>query len=236
MSANSRVRVRASGPYACFSRPEMKVERVSYEVMTPSAARGVLDAILWKPEMRWIVHRIEVLEPIRFIAVRRNELQSKIAPRTVAKWMRDPTSYEPQPAGAGSADATPRSTLALRDVAYVIEAEPHVYEPNAENTVTKYVAMFNRRVGKGQCFHRPYLGCREFACEFAPPADDRKPIDETRDLGLMLYDIAFGSNGEGNSPTFFQARLDHGVLVTSPEQVLEDAAQREEVLACSSRP
>src|SRR5437762_2511972 len=116
------VRVRVAGPLACFSRPEMKVERVSYEVMTPSAARGILDAILWRPEVRWVVHQIEVLRPVRFSSFRRNEIQSKIPPRSVRAWMEDPRTYEPQSAGAGSEDATPRNTMALRDVAYVIEA------------------------------------------------------------------------------------------------------------------
>ena len=235
MSGNHHVRVRVSGPYACFSRPEMKVERVSYEVMTPSAARGVMDAIMWRPEMRWLIHRVEVLRPIRFIAVRRNELQSKIAPGAVRKWMQNPKSYEPQPAGAGSDDATPRNTLALRDVAYVIEAEPLVYEPNNENTPIKYVAMFNRRVEGGQCFHHPYLGCREFACFFSPPNPNERPMDESRDLGLMLYDVAFSPGNNKNKPVFFHACLEHGILVTTPEQVLPDEALRKEVLLCSSK-
>lgn len=230
------VRVRVAGPYACFSRPEMKVERVSYEVMTPSAARGVLDAILWRPEMRWVVRRIEVLKPIRFAAFSRNEVQSKIAPRTVREWMRDPCTYRPQPAGAGSDDATPRNTLALRDVAYVIEAEPRVHAPTKENVPTKYVAMFNRRVERGQCFHRPYLGCREFACFFSSPDTSECPQEETRDLGLMLYDVVFTADNRANKPVFFHARLDHGVIDTAPERVLPDAPQREEVLACSFRP
>lgn len=220
------------GLLACFSRPEMKVERVSYEVMTPSAARGVLDAILWKPQMRWIVHRIDVLAPIRFLSFRRNEIQDKVPPRSVLGWMADPAKYEPQAAGAGSDAATPRGTLALRDVAYCIEASPLVFEPSAEDTPEKYASMFERRVERGQCFHRPYLGCREFACHFEPPRTGEKPVEETRDLGLMLYDIVFRKGA--NRPLFFRAQLDHGVLATSPAQVL-DAAQREEVLACSSK-
>lgn len=226
-------RVKIWGDLACFTRPEMKVERASYDVPTPSAARGILDSILWKPEMRWIVRRILVLKPIRFVSFRRNELQSKIAPRTVSKWMDDPETFEPQPAGAGSEDATPRNTLALRDVAYVIEAEPHVFEPNGEDTPAKYLAMFNRRVKKGQCFQRPYLGCREFVCDFEPPGPDERPIGETRDLGLMLYDIVFRENGKGNRPLFFHAHLEDGVLNTAPDAVIEDAAERQEVLACS---
>ncbi len=231
MSDNgTRVRVRVAGEFACFSRPEMKVERVSYEVMTPSAARGILDAILWRPEMRWVVRRIEVLRPIRFVSLRRNEIQSKVAPRTVAQWIADPSAYAPQAAGAGSDEATPRNTLALRDVAYVIEAEPLVFEPGDENHPTKYIAMFNRRVEKGQCFHRPYLGCREFPCDFLPSDPDEPPWSDTRDLGFMLYDIAFG--GEENRAHFFRAKLEAGVLDTDPARVLPDGG---EDLRCSSR-
>jgi len=235
MSGRDCVRVRVAGPYACFSRPEMKVERVSYEVMTPSAARGLLEAILWHPEIRWVVRRIEVLRPVRFAAVRRNEVQSKIAPRSVNGWISAPSTYKPFPAGAGSEEATPRNTLALRDVAYVIEAEPHVYQPNGQNSPIKYREMFQRRVEKGQCFHRPYLGCREFACSFAPPDDSEHPITETRDLGLMLYDVTIRPGNVGNQPVFFAARLETGVLDTTPERVLSDPVQREEVLLCSCK-
>jgi CRISPR-associated protein Cas5d len=231
--SNQSVQVKVSGDLACWTRPDQKVERVSYEVMTPSAARNILDAILWKPEMRWVVTRISVLRPIAFQAIRRNELQGKIAPRSVARWMADPTTYEPQPAGAGTEDATPRNTLALRDVAYIIEAYPHVYAPNAEDTPVKYIAMFNRRVEKGQCFHRPALGCREFAAAFEHPSGDEQPIAESRELGWMLYDIVFRDRGSGNRPIFFKAALAAGVLATDPALVFKDAAQQEEVLACS---
>ena len=232
MQNGKRVRVRVSGPYACFSRPEMKVERVSYEVMTPSAARGILDAILWRPEMRWVVHAIEILRPVRFISFRRNEVQSKIAPGTVKKWIKNPETFQPQLAGAGSEDATPRNTLALRDVAYVIEAEPRIFHPNAENTPMKYIGMFERRVENGQCFHRPYLGCREFACRFEPPVPKEEPEDVRLDLGIMLYDIICESQGS-YKPVFFHASVSHGVMKVSPEAVLNNEKQREEMLACS---
>lgn len=231
MSKAVFVRVKVSAPWACFTRPEMKVERVSYEVMTPSAARGVLEAILWKPQMRWIVSRISVLRPIRFQAIRRNELQSKLAPGKVRKWIEDPTAFEPHFAGAGSDDATPRNTLALKDVAYLIEAVPHVYRPTSADTPTKYMAMFYDRVKKGQCAHRPYLGCREFAAQFEMPGAE-KPIPEDRELGRMLYDIVY--RDEMRKPVFFDAVLRKGDLDTRPEQVLKDPAVREEVLACSS--
>jgi CRISPR-associated protein Cas5d len=227
------VLLKVSGELACWTRPDQKVERVSYEVMTPSAARNILDAILWKPEIRWVVTRISVLRPIAFQAIRRNELQGKIAPRSVARWMADPATFEPQAAGAGTEDATPRNTLALRDVAYIIEAYPHVYAPNAEDTPVKYIAMLNRRVEKGQCFHRPALGCREFAASFEHPGVEDRPIAESRELGWMLYDIVFRDGGSANRPIFFKAALQAGVLATDPALVLKDAAQQEEVLACS---
>jgi len=229
------IRVKVSGEWACVSRPECKVERMSYECLNPSAARGILDAILWRPQMRWVIQSIKVLKPIRFQALKRNEVQSKVGPRSIKGWMADPASYHPQPAGAGSTDATPRNTVALRDVAYIIEAEPLIYDQSGDNTPMKYIAMFNRRVAKGRCHHRPSLGCREFAARFEPPSGDEQPIDETRDLGLMLYDIIFRPDGDGHSPVFFQARLEGGVLDTRPETALPDPAVREEVLACSYR-
>ena len=227
------IRVKVSGEFACWTRPENKVERVSYECMTPSAARNILDAICWKPQMRWIVTRILVLRPIRFQALRRNELQSKIAPASVRKWMSDPASFEPQLAGAGSDDVTQRNTLALRDVAYIIEAHPHVYEPTEEDTAVKYMAMFNRRVEKGQCFQRPSLGCREFAATFEAPSPSDVPIGDTVPIGRMLYDIIFREGD--NRAIFFEAGLEAGVLDTRPERAIPDKKLREELLACSSR-
>ena len=226
------VQVKVSGDFACWTRPENKVERVSYECMTPSAARNILDAICWRPEMRWVVSRILVLTPIRFIALRRNEVQSKISPPSVKKWMNAPSSYQPFIAGAGSAEVTQRNTLALRDVSYVIEAYPHVFNANADNHPTKYIAMLNRRVEKGQCFQQPSMGCREFVAHFerATPADlPDASIDI--DMGRMLYDIVF--RPEANTPVFFNAALRAGVLETSPELAIPDPSLRKEVLACS---
>ena len=230
------IRLKVTSDWACITRPEAKVERMSYECLNPSAARGVLDAILWKPQMRWVIRRIEVLRDIRFQALKRNEVQSKIAPRSVKGWMADPSTYHPQPAGAGSADATPRNTLALRDVAYVIEAEPLVFDRSGDNTPMKYVAMFSRRVEKGQCHHRPSLGCREFVAHFEPPVPDEHPIQESRDLGLMLYDIVFNPDTGQRKPVFFPARLERGVLDTRPECVIPDESIRKEVLSCSYKP
>jgi CRISPR-associated protein Cas5d len=225
------VRVKVCGDYACWTRPENKVERVSYECMTPSAARNILDAICWKPEMRWVVTAIAVLQPIVFQALRRNEVQSKVSPGNVKKWMANPETFTPMVAGAGSDEVTQRSTLALRKPAYVIEAYPLVYSPSEENSPTKYVAMLNRRVERGQCFHRPALGCREFAAQFEPPTPEDKPEPVNIPLGMMLYDVIF--RPEGNRAVFFQADIKDGVLDTDPEHVIEDESLRKEVMACS---
>ncbi len=185
--------------------------------------------------MRWIVTRITVLKPIRLMSVLRNEVQSKVSPTSVKRWMRDGATFEPIIAGAGNGtDGTPRNTTLLRDVAYWIDAEPHVFDTSGDNTPTKYVEMMRRRIDKGQCFQRPYLGCREFAAEFGPPLADDEPIDETMVIGRMLYDIAFLPNG--NRAAFFEAQLDRGVLETRPETVLTEAVRRQEVLQCSYRP
>lgn len=235
MTVPNQVRLKVAGEFACWTRPDQKVERVSYECMTPSAARNILDAICWKPQMRWIVTRILVLKPIRFQSLRRNELQSKLSPNSVRSWMSDSTLYQPQSAGAGSGDGTPRNTLALRDVAYIIEAFPHVFEPNAEDTPVKYMAMFNRRVEKGQCFHRPALGCREFAADFRAPDESETTIPDSVPIGLMLYDVIFRRGGAGNRAVFFHAALENGVLDTNPDRAIPDEKLRQEVLACSSR-
>lgn len=226
------VRVKISGSMACFTRPETKVERVSYPVMTPSAARNILDAICWRPEMRWIVTSIAVLKPIRYISILRNEVQSKIAPGSVKKWMADPATYVPLAAGAGAdTEGTPRNSVLLRDVSYIVEAYPLVFNSSGDNTPAKYVAMLQRRVEKGQCHHQPALGCREFAAEFCPPAENDRPLEISEDLGRMLYDIAFLA--EGNRAAFFNAVLRDGLMDTRPEIVLKDEGRRQEVLQCS---
>lgn len=226
------IRVRVSGEFACFTRPEAKVERFSYPVMTPSAARNMLDAICWRPQMRWVVTGITVLKPIRLMSVLRNEVQSKVSPAAIKRWMRDAATFEPLVAGAGSGtDGTPRNTTLLRDVAYWIDAYPHVFDNSGDNTPVKYVEMMRRRVEKGQCFQRPYMGCREFAAEFGPVRDEDRPIADSMEIGRMLYDIAFLP--DGNRAAFFEARLQNGVLDTRPNEVLVAEAQRREVLQCS---
>ncbi|MCC6314062.1 MAG: type I-C CRISPR-associated protein Cas5 [Thermomicrobiales bacterium] len=194
------------GDLACFTRPEMKVERVSYPVMTPSAARGVLEAIFWKPEFDWRVDEIWVLNDIRYASFVRNEVKSRASERTARTWATVGGGY------AAEDDRTQRHTLALRDVAYLIRAEP---EPRAggPDVRAKYRDQFRRRVQRGQCFATPYLGCREFSAFFAPPSGDEQPLPLTTDLGRMLREIAYDADGSGRgSPRFFEARLEAGVL------------------------
>lgn len=224
-----------SGDFACFTRPEMKVERVSYDLITPSAARAVFESILWKPALRWRVTKIEVLKPIKWIALRRNEVGAVVSSRNVQSAM-----------NSGSGDLglyiederQQRAGLFLRDVAYRIHAgfelvdgskhqpnHPHLVKnpiqdvdeqraADAANTPAKFLNMFERRARKGQCVNQPYLGCREFACDFrlvenlaAEPA----AIADTRDLGWMLHDMDYRNPASPN-PRFFRAALNNGVL------------------------
>lgn len=209
--------VRVWGEWACFTRPEMKVERVSYPVMTPSAARGVLEAIFWKPQFTWCVERIEVLNEIRYHSILRNEVSSRASERTARRWSREGGGY------AAALDRTQRHTLALRDVAYVIHARIEV-KPDVADDPAKFRDQFRRRVAKGRCFARPYLGCREFAADFAPPDATSAPIDRTEDLGPMLLDLDYAADGSGRgTPRFFAARLEGGVLRV-PERPLREAA------------
>ena len=201
------------GEYACFTRPEMKVERVSYDVMTPSAARGVLEAIHWKPAITWVIDRIHVLKPIRFQTFRRNEVASKI-PATAARRAMERGDLE----GLGLSvdeDRQQRATLALCQVAYVIEARFEMTAKAGDETPAKHIEMFKRRAARGQCFHRPYLGCREFAADFelvdgAMPVSTLPADQKNRNLGWMLYDIDFASADK--RPMFFHARLRDGVI------------------------
>lgn len=206
------VKLRVWGDYACFTRPEMKVERVSYDVMTPSAARGIVEAIHWKPAIRWVVDRIHVLKPIRFDTIRRNEVGSKIAPGNVKKAMKRGDT-----AGLTMAiekDRQQRAATLLRDVDYVIEA--HFVLTTAarpDDTPAKHAAMFHRRAARGQCFHRPYLGTREFPAQFTPvseqPSCALPPDQRNRDLGWMLHDLDYAN---GATPRFFRAALKDGVV------------------------
>jgi len=204
------IRLHCWGDLACFTRPEFKVERVSYEAMTPSAARGIIEAIYWKPEIRWIVDRIRVLKPIRFTSLRRNEVGAKASARAAALAM---TTGRGRLGLYVEAERQQRAALLLRDVAYVVEA--HFELRDGERNEGKHLDVFNRRARAGQCFTRPYLGCREFAAHFAllEPGSPMPPADASllgvRDLGRMLHDIDFTS---GRQPRFFHAIMTDGVI------------------------
>ena len=204
------IRLEVKGDYACFTRPELKVERVSYDCMTPSAARGVLEAIFWHPSLVWRIDRIHVCRPIRFTNVRRNEVGVKAEKGAIFNAMTKGT-----PAGIYTGeDIQQRAAMILRDVCYVIEAHFEMTEKaNASDNPGKFSEMFTRRVRKGQCFHQPYLGCREFPAAFRlveeGEAIEHAAID--RDLGLMLYDMDY-RDVRNIQPMFFRATLQDGVL------------------------
>lgn len=204
------------GDFACFTRPELKVERVSYDVITPSAARAIFEAIFWKPSIHWRVTRIEVLSPIRWFSIKRNEVGKTMSPSSSGIIIED--------------NRQQRSSLVLRDVRYRIYAEQEFiplrrrelqFMPSDDKVATenpgKYNAMFERRARKGQCFAQPYLGCREFSCQFRlidNPEKGSGCIEESRDLGIMLYDMEF-KDRYGEKPAealFYHARMEHGVI------------------------
>ena len=200
------IKLKVWGKYALFSRPEMKVERVSYDVITPSAARGVLEAIYWKPEIRWVVDRIHVFKSIRFDNIRRNEVSSKLSAASVKKAMKDGKS----PVELFVEDnRQQRAAMVLKDVAYGIEA--HFQIVKGENNTAKHVEMFKRRARKGQFFHQPYLGCREFPAHFELVEDNfpESEMTEEKDLGWMLHDIDYQNNMDAK---FFRATLRAGVM------------------------
>lgn len=200
--------VKLWGEYACFTRPEMKVERVTYPVMTPSAARGALEAIFWKPQVTWRIEEIHVLNPVAYTSILRNEINDRQSERTARGWARNGGGYD----AADRRSRAQRHTLALRDVAYVVRAQL-VLEDGVADDIAKYRDQFRRRVARGQCFATPYLGCREFSASFGEPEPGDAPIERTEDLGLMLLDIDYDPDGSGRgTPMFFDASLDRGVL------------------------
>lgn len=240
------VSVKVWGEFALFARPEFSVERVSGPIMTPSAARGILDAILFRPQMRWHIRRITVLQPefpagfpeeargrhYRLVSFRRNEVQGKVSTRKVEAWIKEPAGFTPYLVDSAGRDGpqgenrTQRNSLVLQHVAYRIDAtplltdranEPRAGAPGADDaggldTPLKYAEMFRRRVRKGQCFHHPYLGIREFACHFAEPDGTEAVLhDWNESLGLMLYDLRFEPDGSCR-PGFFEATIARGVL------------------------
>ena len=197
------------GEFACFTRPEMKIERVSYDVMTPSAARGVLEAIYWKPEITWKIDRIHVLDPIRFSNIRRNEVASKIPSGSVSSVMKNGGSL----ALYIESDRQQRASMVLRDVAYVIEA--HFEIQSGDENLQKHSEMFKRRASRGQYFHHPYLGCREFAANFELVTSEtpKSKLTGTTDLGWILNDIDFKDDMK---PIFFRATMTDGIIDVPP--------------------
>lgn len=217
------IRLLARGAFACFTRPEMKVERVSYDVITPSAARGLLEAIYWKPQIRWVIDRIHVLAPIQFTNIRRNEVASKIPLGNLRKAMKEGGTLALYV--DDSNERQQRAGLVLRDVCYGIEAHFEILDrrfekggpPLPENDCAgKHLDMFNRRAVRGQHFHQPYFGCREFPadCEAVtdfPPSP--YAAEAERDLGWMLHDIDFKRD---RTPRFFRAKMIGGVITVPP--------------------
>lgn len=202
------IKLHVWGDYACFTRPEMKVERVSYDVMTPSAARGILEAVHWKPAIRWVIDRLHVLRPVRFENIRKNEIGSKISSRNAKAAMASGDLSELHMAVDDHRQQ--RATMALRNVAYVIEAHFEMTDRAGDDTPGKHHDIFRRRAQKGQCFHRPSLGLREFTADFEwldeVPAST---LTGWQDLGWMLYDIDFAND---RTPQFFRTEMVDGVI------------------------
>ncbi|MCL4518343.1 MAG: type I-C CRISPR-associated protein Cas5c [Thaumarchaeota archaeon] len=198
MNDNS-VRLKVWGEFACFTRPDLKVERMTYPCMTPSAARGVLDCILWKPEFTWHVQRILVLKPVKFYSVKRNEINKKQGS--------NPIFVDDQK------NRAQRNSIILKDVGYIIEAAVYQATSPVKNPTKKYVEMFNRRAQKGQCWRRPYLGTREFAAEFSLPDENDEPITEDIPIGSMFLDMWYDEKGVPAPIFFYDVKVSQGELV-----------------------
>ena len=202
---NYQVRIR--GEMACFTRPEFKTERLTYDVLTPSAARGILEALLWKPAIRWEIRKISLLSPVRYIQFKRNEVTSRASVSGALRASRGgaPLDY------FADEDRAQRNTIALRDVDYAVEAEFHMTaKQGPDDNPKKFDEMFRRRLERGQFHMQPYLGCREFPCIVEPYSGTPMPLEETRDLGYMLHDLRFTPSG--NQAVFFRAKLERGVI------------------------
>ncbi len=208
------VRIKAWGERACFTRPEMKVERVSYDVPTPSSVRGILEAIYWKPSIRWVVDRIIVLNPIKFENIRRNELSGKLSKGSITKAMKDGESAVEI---IIEDNRQQRASLILKNVSYVFEAHFEMTGIKSDNkddqNPQKHLEIFKRRAKKGQCFHQAYFGCREFPVNFewAEETDKTSIYNGTTDLGWMLYDMDFTKIQEPK-PLFFRATMIDGEI------------------------
>lgn len=205
------------GDYACFTRPEMKVERVSYDVITPSAARAIFESILWKPAIKWNITKIEVLNPIKWASVRRNEIgKVMLAPKG-----KQLTGEQKSPNPIFIEEARQqRAGLLLKDVRYRIYGYFDVLSGENEG---KYAAMFQRRATRGECFHRPYLGCREFACYFKllenPKEEKIQPLKKDQSFGYMLYDLGFEVDKDCPPALFYKAEMQNGVIITDKKKV-----------------
>jgi len=214
MLDNRIVKVKVLGDYACFTRPDLKVERMTYPCMTPSAARGILDSILWKPEFLWYVRRIQVLKPVRFASIKRNEINSKQG--------RTPIIIDEVDVSGKPKYRSQRNSVILRDVGYIIEASIYQEKSDNKNKPEKYIGkksidadhdgIFIRRIKKGQCWRRPYLGTREFAAEFMEPDGTDQPIKETIPIGSMLFDIFYNANGKPEPLFFYDVVVRNGIL------------------------
>ncbi len=205
------VKVKVWGEYALFSRPEMKVERCSYDVITPSAARGILEAIYWHPGMKWVIDKIYVQKPVQFTSIRRNEVKSKISSNNVLPVYNgaDKPLYI-----STKSDIVQRASLLLRDVSYVIEAHFEMTEKAVESDNTgKFKDIIMRRLRRGECYHMPYFGCREFPANFCLCEDEKieTAYSGEKDLGFMLYDMDF-SDLDNIQPMFFRALMKDGVI------------------------
>jgi len=200
------IKLRVWGDYACFTRPEMKVERVSYDVMTPSAARGILEAVYWQHAIRWVIDRIHVFKPIQFTNIRRNEVGSKLSLQSVKSAMK---GGEP-PSIFIEEDRQQRASLVLEDVEYVIEAH-YEFTDDADDNPGRHHEIFTRRAEKGQCFHQPVFGCREFPAHFELVTGDipASMLRGRQELGWMLHDIDFANDAQ---PKFFRAVMEDGII------------------------
>ena len=217
MKDNNIVKVRVKAPYACFTHPALKVERMSYPCMTPSAARGVLESILWKPEFQWLIQRIKVLQPIKFASIKRNEVSAIV-------------TGKPIDISDGSDVRAQRNSIILRDVEYIIEACIYMTEKNIQKVkerdikdgkqpcepIVKYRNMFNRRLAKGQCWHQPFLGTREFSCEFYEVTeDDEQRVEElnlTYPIGSILFDVIYDDDHNVTPVYMYDAVIRNGIL------------------------
>jgi CRISPR-associated protein Cas5d len=220
MLDNRVVRVKVKGDFACFTRPDLKVERMTYPCMTPSAARGILDSILWKPEFQWYVRKVVVLNPIRFATIKRNEIKSTQG--------RNPIIIEDK--------RTQRNSVVLKNVAYIIEASIYQAKKSDNNKPEKYIGrkgidassdgIFIRRIQKGQCWRRPYFGVREFAVEFMETDGTEQPISETITIGSMLFDIFYDAKGKPEPLFFYDVAIRKGILnceVTENDKMMQSS-------------